>query len=129
MSRRTIFLLLFIPPLLIGCQSAAQSDVMKNTVRDIALQPRKGQEVQRLQQCQQQLQALRTLKAADYSETQRAFDALMRSAAQYSTLRTNIGETTQDTVDALYHYRVNLLCAQINQAVLDRLAEQGNLRQ
>ncbi|MGU9760855.1 hypothetical protein ACV1BL_25545 (plasmid) [Serratia marcescens] len=102
---------------------------MKNTVRDIALQPRKGQEVQRLQQCQQQLQALRTLKAADYSETQRAFDALMRSAAQYSTLRTNIGETTQDTVDALYHYRVNLLCAQINQAVLDRLAEQGNLRQ
>ncbi|MEG9795518.1 hypothetical protein V6X42_23885 [Serratia marcescens] len=83
--------------------------------------------MQRLRQCQQQLRALGTLQDASYPATQRAFDHLMRGAAQYAGLRTRVNESTQDTVDALYRYRVNLLCAQINHAVLNRLAEQGSV--
>ena len=83
-----------------------------------------GQDIRHLQQCQLQLKALRTLQATGYPEVQRTFDLLMRGAAQYASLRASVNSATQDTVDALYRYRVNLLCAQINQAVLDRLAEQ-----
>ncbi|CAI1873408.1 Uncharacterised protein [Serratia quinivorans] len=118
--------------LLAASLSGCKSPVRTTTSGTPSLQQseqQKGQEVQRLRQCQQQLKALSTLQAADYLALQRNFDQLMRGAAQYASLRTNVNENTQDTVDSLYRYRVNLLCAQINQAVLNRLAEQGGTAQ
>jgi hypothetical protein len=82
-------------------------------------------EAQRLQQCQRDLEALSSLKTESYTQSKQAFDRLMSGAAQYANLRTRVNTETQDTVDALYRYRVNLLCAQINQAVLSSLAERG----
>ncbi|MDU7466741.1 MAG: hypothetical protein E7K92_02375 [Serratia marcescens] len=116
--------LLLMTSLLSGCHPPSRPSPV-NTITPALTEQQAGQEVQRLRQCQQELKALSTLQAANYPATQRAFDQLMRGAAQYASLRTSINETTQDTVDALYRYRVNLLCAQINQAVLNRLAEQS----
>jgi hypothetical protein len=116
--------LLLLTTGLSGCKSPAYSTA-SSVVPKQQLEQQAGQEVQRLRQCQQQLKALNTLQAANYPGLQRSFDQLMRGAAQYAGLRTSINENTQDTVDALYRYRVNLLCSQINQSVLNRLAEQG----
>jgi phosphoglycolate phosphatase-like HAD superfamily hydrolase len=82
-------------------------------------------EAQRLRQCQQELDTLRDLKADSYAATQHTFSTLMQGAAQYAKLRTQVNTDTQETVDALYRYRVNVLCAQINQAVLVGLMTQG----
>ncbi len=117
--------LLLLSALLSSCKSPVRTVVATDISPQQQPEQQVSQEVQRLQQCQKELKALNTLQATNYPAIQRNFDQLMRGAAQYGGLRTSINESTQDIVDSLYRYRVNLLCAQINQAVLNRLAEQG----
>lgn len=85
-------------------------------------------ESEKLQQCQSQLDALKVMSPAKYSEMRNSFDYLMNGAAQYSNIRQKINADTQDTVDALYRYRANLLCAQIAQTLLDGLTRRGEAR-
>uniref|UniRef100_A8GJF5 Lipoprotein n=2 Tax=Serratia TaxID=613 RepID=A8GJF5_SERP5 len=120
--------LMLLTVLLSGCQST-QRTATAGAPLPMQTEQQASKEVQHLRQCQQELKALNTLQAASYPALQRTFEQLMRGAAQYAGLRTNVNENTQDTVDSLYRYRVNLLCAQINQAVLNRLAEQGGTAQ
>ncbi|CAI2537724.1 Uncharacterised protein [Serratia proteamaculans] len=110
--------------LLNGCQNQ-KKNTTKPAAKVQAVDPRAEMEAQRLQQCQRDLEALSSLKTESYTQSKQAFDRLMSGAAQYANLRTRVNTETQDTVDALYRYRVNLLCAQINQAVLSSLAERG----
>ena len=83
-----------------------------------------GQKIERAQQCQQELTVLSSIKSKDYTVTKQAFDRLMGNAAQYASLRSKVNVETQSTVDALYNYKISLLCAEINQAVLLHLAQQ-----
>ena len=82
----------------------------------------------RLQQCQGQLDALKTMNPAQFKRMRSAFDYLMNGAAQYADLRSKTNADTQDTVDSLYRYRANLLCAQIAQTLLDSLTNRGEAR-
>ncbi|MHA6679812.1 hypothetical protein ACX43S_25295 [Enterobacter cloacae] len=79
----------------------------------------------RLKQCQEELEALNTVAPADYTKYRKEFDRLMNGAAQYAGLRDTVGNGTRNTVDALYHYKVNLLCADVSQAMLKGLTERG----
>ncbi|RTP97282.1 hypothetical protein EKN38_22340 [Enterobacter sp. WCHEn045836] len=79
----------------------------------------------RLKQCQEELEALNTVAAADYTKYRKEFDRLMNGASQYAGLRATVGKGTRNTVDALYHYKVNLLCADVSQAMLKGLTERG----
>nr|WP_314424099.1 hypothetical protein [uncultured Erwinia sp.] len=85
-------------------------------------------ESEKLQQCQSQLDALKVMSPAQYTRMRNSFDYLMNGAAQYANLRQKINADTQDTVDALYRYRANLLCAQIAQTLLDGLTRRGEAR-
>jgi len=85
-------------------------------------------ESEKLQQCQSQLEALKVMSPAQYKSMRNSFDYLMNGAAQYANLRQKINVDTQDTVDALYRYRANLLCAQIAQKLLDGLTRRGEAR-
>lgn len=85
-------------------------------------------ESEKLQQCQSQLEALKVMSPAQYTRMRNSFDYLMNGAAQYANLRQKINADTQDTVDALYRYRANLLCAQIAQTLLDGLTRRGEAR-
>lgn len=85
-------------------------------------------ESEKLEQCQSQLEALKVMSPAQYTRMRNAFDYLMNGAAQYANLRQKINADTQDTVDALYRYRANLLCAQIGQTLLDGLTRRGEAR-
>ena len=79
----------------------------------------------RLKQCQKELEALNTIASVEYTKYRKEFDRLMNGAAQYAGLRTMVGSGTRNTVDALYHYKVNLLCADVSQAMLKGLTERG----
>lgn len=118
------FVILAATALLAGCQN--QKKITAKPAASVqTVDPRAEMEAQRLQQCQRDLEALSSLKTESYAQSKQAFDRLMSGAAQYANLRTRVNLETQDTVDALYRYRVNFLCAQINQAVLSNLAERG----
>lgn len=115
--------------LLTGCQKSP-NPVKKQTAEPQVQSPTQAElEAARLQQCQKELEALRTVQPKQFTGYKQEFDRLMNGAAQYSGLRTRVNAETQDTVDALYRYRVNKLCAQINQAVLLGLAERGESAQ
>lgn len=87
--------------------------------------PLKQRETERLTQCQTQLGALQNINPKQYQQYKQTFDHLMNSASHYARLRARVNDTTQEMVDALYHYKINYLCAGISQAVLIGLAEQG----
>ncbi|MCA4824950.1 MAG: hypothetical protein KJJ56_16370 [Serratia rubidaea] len=86
---------------------------------------RQQREAKRLQQCQQELAALQKINPERYQDNQRAFDSLMSGASQYAGLRARVNDDTQETVDALYRYKVSRLCVEIEQSVLIGLAERG----
>lgn len=82
----------------------------------------------KLQMCQSQLEALKPMNPVKYAQMRKSFDYLMNGAAQYSDIRQKTNADTKDTVDALYRYRANLLCAQIAQTLLDGLTRRGEAR-
>lgn len=83
----------------------------------------KQRDEEQLKLCQKQLSALQNINGQQYQPYRQAFDSIMKNASQYAHLRTSVNVDTQETVDALYRYRVNYLCAEVNQAVLSRLTE------
>lgn len=112
-----------------GVHSAAPKvTAEQNNVENLRSEKYKA-ENEKLQQCQSQLEALKVMAPVKYSQMHKSFDYLMNGAAQYSNIRQKINADTQDTVDALYRYRANLLCAEISQALLDGLTRRGEARQ
>lgn len=119
----------FFAVLLTGCQTSPSTEKEPTPEPQVQHSTEAEREAARLQQCQAELEALRTVQPKMFTGYKQEFDRLMNGAAQYAGLRTQLNTETQDTVDALYRYRVNKLCAQINQAVLLGLAEHGESAQ
>ncbi|WP_148875694.1 hypothetical protein [Serratia marcescens] len=113
-----------------ACQNPKSGKPAVNTQNQAVQAPseealRKQREAEQLRQCQEQLVALRTIDEKRYQRYKQAFDSLMSGASQYANLRARVNGDTQETVDALYRYKVNYLCAGVNQAVLTGLADRG----
>ncbi|AKG68303.1 Uncharacterised protein [Serratia fonticola] len=87
----------------------------------------KQRELAQLTLCQEQMGALRKITPKQHQQYQQAFDGLMQGAAQYARVRVQVNENTQETMDALYRYKINYLCANVSQAVLTGLAERVEL--
>lgn len=137
---------LFLSFLLIACQTAHNStppDFVEPHARSAeqgaaapasakTAGPQRSEKYQkdrsRLEQCQAQLEVLKGMNNAQYKTMRNTFDYLMNGAAQYENIRQKVSADTQDTVDALYLYRANLLCSQIEQALLNRLTIRGEAR-
>ncbi|TFZ53063.1 hypothetical protein E5C26_01665 [Serratia proteamaculans] len=121
-SLRVAFLLLLLP--LSGCQSTQRTSAL--TKATVVAAPSDAEiKAARLQQCHKNLEVLTKLNDVQHAAIKQEFDRVMKGAAQYSGLRPQVTDDTQNTVDALYRYRVNLLCSKINQDVLNALAERG----
>jgi len=82
-------------------------------------------EAERMAQCQKELEAIKGINPEQHKTFRQEFDRLMSGAAQYAGLRTQVNTGTQETVDALYRYKVNRLCADISQAALTGLSDRG----
>lgn len=75
--------------------------------------------------CQRELLALSKVSPKTYARKKAAFDTLLRSASVYTSVRDEIGGQTRDTMDALYKYKTQKLCSDIQQAVRDGLIVRG----
>lgn len=110
--------------LLSGCQSIKKP--LSQSTPALEVQDKKiSLDTLDLKQCQRNLSALGVLKADNYLAQKKTFGDLMSGASQYASIRAQINEHTQNTVDALYHYQVNYQCAEINQTLLAELAKRG----
>lgn len=116
--------LLLLTSLLLGCKTPVQPHPSPITNTPTPVE----QDAQRLQQCLKQIEVLKTLSTERYPAIRHTFDRLMADAAQYAGLRSQVNGKTQDTVDAMYRYRVGILCAEADQTVLFNLTERGGLR-
>ncbi|WP_421105900.1 hypothetical protein [Serratia marcescens] len=84
-----------------------------------------SQESARLTACQRELGILKGVSPEKYAIYKRKFDSLMGGAAQYAGLRNQVNPGIQETVDALYRYKVNRLCAEVGQVALTALVKRG----
>lgn len=116
---RLAVLTLLVPSMLIlpGCKKLSGSDT---SVVALSAAGSSG-----LETCAAELDALQDLNGGAPDGYRQRFDALMAEASRYSGIRDGVGSDTQDTVDALYRYRVNRLCAEIHHGLLSSLAERG----
>lgn len=121
----SMFAALFILSLS-GCQATSQK--MRAASEESAHTAKYVKQNESLKKCQAQLQALKVVNLSEYNRMQSSFDSLMNSAAQYNGLRKSVDENTQETVDSLYHYRANQLCAHIAQTLMDSLTRKGEAR-
>ncbi|CAI0777687.1 hypothetical protein [Serratia ficaria] len=112
---------------LAGCQNAKRpaAAVNKVSATETAEQDKKRREAERIQQCQRELEAMRNMDPEKYQKYKREFDALMSGAAQYAGVRPRVNTDTQETVDALYRYRISRTCVEISTTMMTGLAERG----
>ncbi|WP_127353656.1 hypothetical protein [Enterobacter bugandensis] len=78
-----------------------------------------------VQTCMRELISLSKVNPQAYSEKKRVFDGLMKNATVYSTVRGNISDSTRDMMDALYKYKTQKICDDIEHSVQQALVEHG----
>lgn len=110
-----------------GCVGKRPSPASPPDAAQSAKKAHAAQDAARLTQCQKELEVLKNLNPAQHKTFSQAFVRLMSGAAQYGGLRPQVNTQTQETVDALYRYKVNRLCADITQATLTGLATRGEM--
>ncbi|KOC89286.1 hypothetical protein [Winslowiella iniecta] len=120
-----------LPALLLVCLALAGCQANKNSQnRDAVKAAEKlattNNQRQQLELCHKQLEALKLMQAESYNALFSEFNRVMSGAASYANVRNDISALNQDTVDALYRYRVNSLCSRIDQALLTALSRQDD---
>lgn len=111
---------------LASCASKPQQEKLTKLGVDeseMTTDKRANKEAARIQSCKGELDALKSLNPKQNLQLQSKFSQLMKKAAQYSNIRNQVSENTRETIDALYRYKVNLLCANIVQAALTNLTD------
>ncbi|AJW28987.1 hypothetical protein Z042_25760 [Chania multitudinisentens RB-25] len=79
----------------------------------------------RLGLCQSELASLKMVNPKAYAARKAYFDNLVRNASVYSAVRGDVNSSTKDTLDALYKYKTNQVCAEIERDVLNGLIRKG----
>lgn len=124
--------------LLAGCQSTAQTssqaDSQTSTVQappqQISVSPPPEPaavetKTNKIGLCQSELASLKQVNPKAYAVKQAYFNRLVNNAAVYSAVRGDVNATTKDTLDALYKFKTNQLCAEIERDVLQGLIQRG----
>ncbi|HEC7758699.1 TPA: hypothetical protein R4A49_004338 [Salmonella enterica subsp. enterica serovar Muenchen] len=75
--------------------------------------------------CRKELDILKRVDNARYLSRKVLFDKLMSGARLYGDVRGDLQSGTRSTVDALFSYKLEKLCADISQDVLNSLSRIG----
>ncbi|MFV8846086.1 hypothetical protein [Serratia fonticola] len=75
--------------------------------------------------CQNELASLQKVSPNAYLEKKVYFDNLLNSVAVYASVRGDVNIQTKETLDALYKYKTNQVCAEIEKEVLQGLIRRG----
>ncbi|MBH2766590.1 hypothetical protein I5Q31_05640 [Serratia marcescens] len=78
-----------------------------------------------LARCQNDLNSLKQVNNKAWVARKQQFDRLVSGASVYTNVRAEVNGKTRDTLDALYRYKTNQLCAQIERDVMVNLIARG----
>ncbi|HBE9082900.1 hypothetical protein [Serratia fonticola] len=134
-GKRTSGVILLSSMLIAGCQGTGNvvnknnnhyqnntSSVPPSSISVGNVAPDKGNKVAL---CQNELASLKKVSPNDYEEKKAYFDSLLNSVSVYASVRGDINTQTKDTLDALYKYKTNQVCAEIERDVLQGLIRRG----
>ncbi|WP_025123179.1 MULTISPECIES: hypothetical protein [unclassified Serratia (in: enterobacteria)] len=109
--------------LLVGCanESPVTSLVTPAAEPVVVAAPPPPPKPTRMSQCQSELASLQTINPRAYAARKASFDSLVKNASVYSAVRGEVNSSTKDTLDALYKYKTNQVCAEIGRDVLNGL--------
>lgn len=75
--------------------------------------------------CQSELASLKTINPQAYAVRKDYFNRLVNSVSVYSSVRGEVNTQTKNTLDALYKYKTNYICSDIERDVLEGLIHRG----
>lgn len=78
-----------------------------------------------IEQCRKALDSLQKINPQSYRQKKAYFDSLLSSVAQYSAVRGEVSGGTKDTIDALYKFKTNKVCADIENEVMNGLVRRA----
>ena len=111
--------------LLAGCSQTAPKPAV-NTSAVVSASPGPAPvKVNSIEQCRNALNSLQTVNPQQWQMHQSAFNSLVKSASQYGSVRNGVSNGTKETVDAMYQFRTNKICADIEKDLMDGLIERG----
>ena len=126
MNRRWVLVLAGL--LLTGCDAQRVTSKKVNSAEANNIRPTvsvasdKLNDIEKMERCRRELDALKKIDSAIYNKRKVAFDKLVSGASLYSGIRDDVGNYTQSAVDALYRFRADKLCADISNDVLSVLS-------
>ncbi|WP_230354408.1 hypothetical protein [Lelliottia sp. WAP21] len=77
--------------------------------------------------CQRELLALSKIDQTIYAQKKKSFEDLLSGASIYTSVRNDIDIKTKNTIDALYKFKTQNLCSDIEQSVRQALISRGDV--
>ncbi len=115
----TLFLLSFMA--LSGCAGGSKTKL--NSVKKISQNnPNDKSDEQRIALCQQRVNSLKNINPQSYQKRIAYFNGLLSNASGYAGVRGNVDESTRKAIDALYQYKTEKFCADVEHELMSDLS-------
>lgn len=123
--------MIWVLPLLFlisGCESkdSIKYQPKKSDSKPMSVAGDKLNDVEKMERCRRELDVLKKIDNVVYTKRKMEFDKLISGASLYTGVRNEVGNYTQNAVDALYRFKADKLCADISNDVLNGLAKTTN---
>ncbi len=133
MSIKLHLLNMLVVLLLSGCtnnHAVKQSSIQQKEINNHATETVKANVSEdnndQITSCQQTLDSLLKVNPMRGKQYKSRFDSLVNAAAEYASVRQKSNADIRNTVDAMYEYRTNKLCIEINNALFENLISRGD---
>ena len=126
---KPVYLVLLAGMLLGGCESKPTTRALQQAAgtKTVNSSGDRLDDVEKMERCRRDLEALKKIDSAVYNKRKAEFDKLVSGASLYNGIRSDVGNYTQNAVDALYRFRSDKLCADISSDVLQNLSKKEGL--
>lgn len=94
-----------------------------------AEQERAASEQARIESCRQALDSLKEVNPQQATKLSNDFNALVRAASQYNSVREKVADPTRLGIDSMYQFKSIKLCADIQKTLIDSLVQRGESKQ
>lgn len=111
-----------------GCENnfATKKSLSYSNGKVISVSGDKVSDLEKMERCRRELDILKKIDNTVYTKRKVEFDKLLTGASLYTGVRNEVGHYTQSTVDALYRFKADKLCADISNDVLNGLSKMPN---
>ncbi len=120
--------------LVAGCSNTSSRQPVKPiatplTSQQQAEQERAASEQARIESCRQALDSLKEVNPQQATKLSNDFNALVRAASQYNSVREKVADPTRLGIDSMYQFKSIKLCADIQKTLIDSLVQRGESKQ